>query len=42
MKDIEVLLILITALPYAIVITLFLMGLLEIVNWIYKKYWLEN
>ena len=42
MKDIEILLILITALPYALVITLFFMGLLEIVNWIYKKFWLEN
>lgn len=39
MKAIEFL---ITALPYAVVITLFLMGLLEIVNWVYKKYWLEN
>lgn len=40
MKDIEILLIIITALPYALVITLGLMLLLELVNWVYKKYWL--
>ena len=40
MKDIEILLILITALPYALAINLILMIGVEIVNWIYKKYWL--
>lgn len=39
MKAIEFL---ITALPYALAINLILMIGLEIVNYVYKKYWLEN